>query len=215
MRKKKEKEIKALKLRKVKSTKKRVKKLNKAVKPVDKERSKTPSSVYYIPRANLFNAFMNVYPLFKDFAIDSKCKTNIDNVRLNVDAFVVMDGAMYADTIGISMDYTLVIKIPKDVYSAIHISNFKTKKTIKMKFFNDEYCLERNISTLMAVMGSDDARHFDSKGTLNDTFPHVDAKIILPADKNYITRRVNVMSIASKIYFKDENGKKVKDIVVL
>ena len=215
MGKKKEKEIKALKLRKVKSTKKRVKKLNKAVKPVDKERSKKPSSVYYIPRANLFNAFMNIYPLFKDFANDSKCKTNIDNVRLNVDAFAVMDNMMHADTIGISMDYTIVIKIPKDVYNAMYNSNFKIKKTIRMKFLNNEYCLERNVSTLMAIMGSDDVRHFDSKGAFTDTFPHIDAKIILPADKNHITRRVNVMDIASKIYFKDENGKKVKDIVVL
>lgn len=213
MGKKKEKEIKELKLKKVKSTKKRVKKLNKAVVAVDKELAKHPIPVYYIPRANLLKSLSDIYPIFKNYAIDSQ--TDIDHIKLNVDGFVVMDGMLHTNTIGISMDYSIVIKVPKSIYTAIYNSNFNIKETTKMHFHDKDYCLEKNLSTLMGIAGCDDARYFNGNGTLNDTFPFTNAKVLLPVDKNHNTRRVKVIDRASKIYFKDEKGKKVKDIIVL
>lgn len=209
----KKKEIKFAKLSKVKVTNKKVKKslINKNCK-----RECRDELTYYVPRANIIKSILKIYPTLEEFSKKpDKSISEMDEWRyskLNVTAVRKLEGRLYVDKIGISMDYKIVFKLPKNIYKAVGGFNINNNQLI----LNDKRCtVKRKLFNMIYTAIIDTPEDEDKSYTFDDAFPSICCEMLKHSSDEDNAKHVSLFDIASEIYFVDEDGRKVKDIIVL
>ena len=213
MGKKNEKTFKVAKLSKVKVTNKKVKK---SLTSKNSERECRDELTYYVPRANIIKSILKIYPTLEEFSKKpDKSIGEMDEWRyskLNVTAVRKLGRKLYVDKIGISMDYTIVFKLPKNIYKAISGFNINSDRLI----LNDKQCaVKRKLFNMIYTAIIDAPEDADKSYTFDDAFPSICCEVLMHSSDEDSAAYVSLFDVASEIYFVDEDGKKVKDIVVL
>lgn len=173
---------------------------------------------YYVPRANIIKSILKIYPTLEEFSKKpDKSIKEMDEWRyskLNIIAVRKLGGKLYTDKIGISMDYKIVFKIPKNIYKAVGGFNINNDRLI----LNDKRCtVKRKLFNMIytAIIDAPEDEDAAKSYTFDDAFPSICCEVLMPSSDKDDAKYVSLFDVASEIYFVDENGKKVKDIVVL
>lgn len=217
MGKKKEKEINALKLRKVKSKKNQIKSFKK--KMVTHKGLDGAERTYFVMRYNLLRA-IDDFRVGMDDYIDSSNGDTTDianwiDSRLNVRALCVLDGKIYMETIGIPMDSLIIFKLPKCMFEAVTEANSKIDKIMLILKRDKNIIVKYKFSDMIFSVLKDRSTPHDRSYYMRNPYPRIVYNKLKANDGNK-DHTLNLIDVASKIYFTDKNGrKKVKDIVVL